>query len=127
MPERFALILAGGRGERFWPWSRPERPKQLLPLAREGRTLLAATFERALRAVPRDRIFVITAVDLRQACQKECDGATVLGEPVPRNTAPAIAAVAGAMIPDEAAFIVLPADHAVDDQDAFARDVDRAF
>jgi mannose-1-phosphate guanylyltransferase len=41
------LILAGGRGERFWPWSRPERPKQLLPLARGGRTLLGATLERA--------------------------------------------------------------------------------
>ena len=48
MANRFVLILAGGRGERFWPWSRPERPKQLLPLASGGRTLLRATFERAL-------------------------------------------------------------------------------
>ncbi len=51
MADRGALVLAGGRGERFWPWSRPERPKQLLPLARGGRTLLEATLDRALRLV----------------------------------------------------------------------------
>jgi mannose-1-phosphate guanylyltransferase/mannose-6-phosphate isomerase len=126
MPERFALILAGGRGERFWPWSRPERPKQLLPLARGGRSLLAATFERALRLVDRDHVLVMTAMDLRLACQKECPGARVFGEPIPRNTAPAIAA-ASYLIPNESAFVVLPADHAVDDVDAFERDVSRAF
>jgi mannose-1-phosphate guanylyltransferase len=126
MPERFALILAGGRGERFWPWSRPERPKQLLPLAPRGRTLLAATFERALRVVDRSRILVMTSMDLREACQRECRGAKILVEPVMRNTAPAIAAAA-AWIHDEAAFIVLPADHAVDDEVAFAGDLARAF
>ena len=52
MPDRYALVLAGGRGERFWPWSRPERPKQLLPLGRGGRSLLGATIDRALRVVP---------------------------------------------------------------------------
>lgn len=126
MPERYALILAGGRGERFWPWSRPERPKQLLPLAPGGRSLLAATFERALRVVERNRILVMTSVDLREACQRECPGAMILGEPVMRNTAPAIAAAAG-WIDEDGAFAVLPADHAVDDEDAFARDLTRAF
>jgi len=126
MPERFALILAGGRGERFWPWSRPERPKQLLPLASGGRTLLAATCQRARRLVPPDHVLVMTALDLIEACRRECPGARVLGEPVARNTAPAIAAAA-AWIPDAAAFVVLPADHAVDDEDAFTRDLERAF
>ena len=126
MPERYALILAGGRGERFWPWSRPERPKQLLPLAPRGRSLLAATFERALPVVDRGRILVMTSMDLREACQRECPGATILGEPMMRNTAPAIAAAA-AWIEEEHAVAVLPADHAVDDEDAFARDLVRAF
>src|SRR5258706_7574276 len=123
--ERHALVLAGGRGERFWPWSRPERPKQLLPLAPGGRSLLAATFERALRVVERNRILVMTAMDLREACQRECPGATILGEPLMRNTAPAIAAAAG-WIGEDSAFAGLPSGHAGDDEDAFARDLARA-
>jgi mannose-1-phosphate guanylyltransferase/mannose-6-phosphate isomerase len=126
MPERFVLVLAGGRGERFWPWSRPGRPKQFLPLARDGRTLLAATMERALRVVPCDHVVVMTAADLAAEVQRHCPGATVLGEPVPRNTAPAIAAAAAWMTPD-AAFAVMPADHAIDDATAFAADLERAF
>ena len=126
MPERFVLVLAGGRGERFWPWSRPGRPKQLLPLAREGRSLLAATLERALRVVPRDHVVIMTAADLVPEVQRQCPGATVLGEPVPRNTAPAIAAACAWIAPD-AAFAVMPADHAIDDAAAFAADLERAF
>ncbi len=126
MPERFVLVLAGGRGERFWPWSRPERPKQLLPLARGGRSLLAATFERATALVPADHVIVMTSSDLCAAVERECPGARVLGEPMPRNTAPAIAAAA-AFIPDAAAFAVLPADHAIDAVDACTRDFERAF
>jgi mannose-1-phosphate guanylyltransferase len=128
MPDRYVLVLAGGRGERFWPWSRPERPKQLLPLASGGRTLLAATFERALRVVQApERVIVMTAMDLRSACQEACPGATVLGEPVARNTAPAIAAAAAGYVPSDSAFAVMPADHAIDDVDAFVSDLELAF
>lgn len=124
--ERGALILAGGRGERFWPWSTPERPKQLLPLARGGRSLLAATFERARRLMPAERIVVMTSAALVEACRRECPGAIVVGEPVGRNTAPAIAAAA-AFFADADVFAVLPSDHAIDDEAAFERDFDRAF
>ena len=126
MPERFVLVLAGGRGERFWPWSSHERPKQLLPLARDGRSLLAATVERALRVVPRDHVLIMTAADLVAAVAHECPGTVVLGEPVARNTAPAIAA-ASAWFRDELAFAVMPADHAIDDVAAFTADLERAF
>ena len=95
MPDRYVLILAGGRGERFWPWSRPDRPKQLLPLAGDGRTLLAATVDRALKLTIAERIVVLTAADLCEAVRLECpEGVHVLGEPAARNTAPAIAAAA---------------------------------
>lgn len=129
MPERFVLLLAGGRGERFWPWSTPARPKQLLPLARGGRSLLAATVERAARAVPRDHLVILTARDLVEAVRAECPGARVIGEPVGRNTAPAIAAAARLFLAESAAasFAVLPADHAIDDEAAFAADLERAF
>jgi mannose-1-phosphate guanylyltransferase len=126
MPERYVLVVAGGRGERFWPWSRPERPKQLLPLARNGRTLLAATFERALTLVPADHVVVITAMDLIPDIRRECPGALVVGEPAARNTAPAIAAAA-AWFPDDAAFSVMWADHLIDDRAAFTADLECAF
>ncbi len=120
------LVLAGGRGERFWPWSTAERPKQLLPLASGGRTLLRATYDRALRVAssPAD-VVVMTSADLRAACARECPGARVLGEPAMRNTAPAIAAAASVFAPGTT-FAVLPADHAIDDEAAFAADLRRA-
>lgn len=126
VPSRGVLILAGGRGERFWPWSTPTRPKQLLPLASGGRTLLAATFARALRVTTADRVVIMTAETLVEACQRECPGAIVVGEPVMRNTAPAIAAAA-AFFGETDAFAVLPADHAIDNEEAFALDFARAF
>jgi len=126
MPDRHVLVLAGGRGERFWPWSRPGRPKQLLPLAHDGRTLLAATFERATRLVPPDHVLVMTAADLVADVARECPGAAVLGEPVPRNTGPAVAA-ACAWFPADSAFAVLPADHAIEGIDRFVRDLESAF
>src|SRR5262245_10183461 len=125
-PERGALILAGGRGERFWPWSTASRPKQLLPLGTGGKSLLAATFARAKRSIPASRIVVMTAKDLVDACRSECPGAIVVGEPMGRNTAPAIAAAA-AFFNDHQAFVVMPSDHAIDDETAFTADLDRAF
>lgn len=120
------LILAGGRGERFWPWSTDARPKQLLPLAGGGRTLLRATYDRALRVAGRpEGVVVVTSEDLRGACARECPGARVLGEPLMRNTAPAIAAAAATFAPGTT-FAVMPADHAIDDEDAFAADLARA-
>jgi mannose-1-phosphate guanylyltransferase len=120
------LILAGGRGERFWPWSTAARPKQLLPLARDGRTLLAATFARARRLADPAQIVVMTAGTLVEACRRECPGAIVVGEPVQRNTAPAIAA-ASAFFENDSPFAVLPSDHAIDAEDAFTADMTRAI
>jgi mannose-1-phosphate guanylyltransferase len=130
LADRFILILAGGRGERFWPWSTPQRPKQLLPLAGGGRTLLAATLERAARLAPHERIVVLTARDLVDAVRAECPpGVQVIGEPVGRNTAPAIGAAAvwfAAQSP-QASFAVMPSDHAIDRGAEFAADLERAF
>ena len=124
--ERGALILAGGRGERFWPWSTSERPKQLLPLASGGRTLLAATFARATKLMPAGHVVIMTSLALVEACKRECPGAIVVGEPIGRNTAPAIAAAA-AFFGDRTVFAVLPSDHAIDDESAFVADFERAF
>jgi len=130
MSDRYVLVLAGGRGERFWPWSRPERPKQLLPLAPGGRSLLAATLDRAARVVPHDHVLVLTARDLVGAVRRECPaGVEVIGEPVGRNTAPAIGAAAARFLghSPSAAFAVMPSDHLIEDGVAFAADLERAF
>ncbi|MFI5370533.1 MAG: mannose-1-phosphate guanylyltransferase [Candidatus Eisenbacteria bacterium] len=130
MPDRYVLVLAGGRGERFWPWSRPERPKQLLPLAPGGRSLLAATLERATRVTSPDRVLVLTARDLVDAVRRECPAAVeVIGEPVGRNTAAAIGAAAAWFLErsSPATFAVLPSDHLIEDVAAFASDLECAY
>jgi len=130
LADRFVLILAGGRGERFWPWSTPARPKQLLPLASGGRTLLRATIERAAAVVPLDHVVVLTARDLVDAARRECAaGVEVIGEPVGRNTAPAIgaAAVWFAARSANACFAAMPSDHAIDRTADFTADLERAF
>lgn len=131
MSNRFVLVLAGGRGERFWPWSTPQRPKQLLPLAPGGRTLLAATLDRALAVAEPENVLVLTSADLAGAVRTDCGdrGVQVAGEPMMRNTAAAIGAAAAwfAARAGDPAFAVLPADHAIDDVSAFAADLERGF
>jgi len=122
---RSALILAGGRGERFWPMSRPGHPKQLLPLA-DGKILLTATLERLDGVVAPERTWILTGRDLLAPVRRLVgERARVVAEPVGRNTAPAVglaahlARAAGAA----GAMIVLPSDHLVPDVDAFRRDL----
>ena len=119
----YAVILAGGGGTRLWPLSRPDRPKPFLPLLGE-RTLLRATYDRLVPGLlgPGD---VVVVTDRRYATLvleelPELDRSQVLGEPVGRNTAAAIAYAAVAIErPPDDVMVVLPADHLVQDADAF--------
>jgi mannose-1-phosphate guanylyltransferase len=123
----YAVILAGGGGTRLWPASRRQRPKQFLPLAPGGHTLLGATVARVLPLTPLDRILVVTAADQAaevRAALPDLPTANILCEPVARNTAPAITLAAvelkrrGAA---ESVMAVLPSDHVVTDDGAFRR------
>ncbi len=125
-----AVILAGGRGERFWPLSRRSRPKQLLPLL-DDRSMLAHTIGRVRGLIDSSDIWIITAADLKprvEAFAPDVSGSHVVGEPVGRNTAPAIALAAwwirGAG-PD-AVIAVLPSDHRVEPDDRFREELARA-
>jgi mannose-1-phosphate guanylyltransferase len=125
MPHLYAVIMAGGVGTRFWPASRHDRPKQLLPLAgRPGEPLIAATVRRILPLCPPERILVVTARHLTAAMRIALPGlpaGNFLSEPVARNTAPCIGwATATVQRRDpDAVVMVLPSDHFIADEEAF--------
>ncbi len=124
-PHAYAMIMAGGRGERFWPLSTAKRPKQLLALV-GGEALLAVAVRRLLPTVPVDRIYVITAAALVEASRAVVPllpPENVIGEPCGRDTAAAIA-LGAALIKardPRAVFAVLTADHLMRDEEAFRR------
>jgi mannose-1-phosphate guanylyltransferase len=117
----YTVILAGGKGERFWPLSRLDRPKQLLALNGE-RTMLAETIERVLPLVPLDRTYVVTGGHLEGAVREALPGLNkenLLAEPCGRNTCMAIglaAAEIGREDP-EGTMLVLSADHRIEPAD----------
>ncbi len=124
MTTRYAVIMAGGSGTRFWPASRRNRPKQLLSFGSGDASLLEATVRRILPLVPATRIFVVTAERLLTDTQENLrgiPGVRVLAEPAPRNTAPCVG-WAASVIADEApdaTVMVLPSDHSITDEAAF--------
>jgi len=118
----YAVILAGGGGTRLWPLSTPERPKPYLPLL-GGRTPLAVTVDLLTPLIPLADIYVVTAaeqVSLVRASLPALPAAQIIAEPRACNTGPAVALAATAIDrPNDAVMLVLPADHAVLDADAW--------
>lgn len=118
-----AVILAGGVGERFWPASTRSRPKQLLPLLSD-RTMLRETADRLDGLVPPEGRWIFTGRALVERVAAECPEVArerIVGEPEGRNTAPAIGLAAGLLADadPQATLLVLPADHAIGNVEAF--------
>lgn len=121
-PEGFfhAVILAGGRGTRFWPRSRKRAPKQLLPVV-GGATLLRRTANRLRGLAPPERLWAYTSGPLRRAVRRqlpETPAQQIVAEPAPRSTAPAIGLAARLLLrrnPD-AVMGVFPADHLIENE-----------
>ncbi len=126
-PRLHAVLLAGGSGTRFWPWSRARRPKQFLPLA--GREpLLAATWRRARRLAPPERMWVVAPAALARGVRAMLPDLLrdrLVVEPSPRDTAPAIALACAAVAAEdpEAVVGIFPTDHVIRDVPAFVRSV----
>ena len=121
----YPVIVAGGRGTRFWPLSRTRRAKQLLPL-NSARSMIEETFARLKRLAPKRNFWVITNDDLRVPIAKllrEIDRKQILAEPVGRNTAPAIGLAAFLLEPQNPDAIIgmFPADHVINDEKKFQR------
>lgn len=123
MPKRYAIILAGGKGERFWPLSTSEHPKQFLSLIGE-KTLLAQAVDRLDGVVETSCIFVITSEDLADVARQSAPSLppeNVIGEPIGRDTAAAIA-LGAALVKrrdPQGVMAILTADHIIGDLDVF--------
>ncbi|CAM2077819.1 MAG: mannose-1-phosphate guanylyltransferase [uncultured Clostridium sp.] len=118
-----ALIMAGGKGTRFWPLSTEEKPKQFLNLIGEE-TMIQMTVNRIKPIIPIERIFVCTGemyVDLVKEQLPELPERNIIVEPEGRNTAPCIAL--SAMVIDRyyknSNMVVLPSDHLINDEEEF--------
>lgn len=114
----YCVIMAGGIGSRFWPYSRKSKPKQFLDFFGMGRTLLQQTFDRYSKIVPEENIFVATNSQYKDLVKEQLpqlNQEQILLEPARRNTAPCVAwasAHISKMEPD-ANIIVAPADHLI--------------
>jgi mannose-1-phosphate guanylyltransferase len=123
------VILAGGRGTRFWPLSRKKRAKQLLAL--DGKqTMIQQTVARLLPLASPQRFWIITNDDLRPTILKQLPKLPkpqVLAEPVGRNTAPAIGLAAFLLLREhpEAVIGMFPSDHVIADEKSYRATIQR--
>ncbi len=121
----YVFILAGGAGKRLWPLSTPERPKPFVPLF-AGKTLLRQTYERLTGVAEPERIYVVTAERYKPLVREslpETPERQILCEPLPRNTATAVAWACGHILRRDPKGIVafVPADHLVQNVQSFRR------
>src|SRR5882672_3667824 len=112
------VLMAGGVGTRFWPYSRNGRPKQFLDVLGTGKTLLQSTFERYLPICAAENIWVVTHeehVNLVTEQLPELHADRILSEPMRKNTAPCIAYASNKVLlkDPQAVTIVSPTDHLI--------------
>lgn len=129
--KRTALIMAGGKGERFWPKSRKSLPKQFLSLTDDELTMIQLTVKRILPLVDMKDIYIVTNEiykDLVRQQLPEIPIRNIICEPAARNTAPCIGL--GAMYISQkykdAIMFVLPSDHLIKNTDLFIKTLDKA-
>ena len=119
----YAVIMAGGRGTRFWPRSRGAMPKQLLDITGEA-TMLQQTVERIAPLVPMGNILIVTGAEQAALVRKQLPdvpAGNIIVEPVGRNTAPCICLAATKIYQQDpnAVMLVLPSDHHISHPSGF--------
>lgn len=128
----YAIIMAGGIGSRFWPWSTTQRPKQFLDVLGTGKTLIQQTYERINRLCPAENILIITNQLYEDTIAEQLPDLpkdNILCEPSRRNTAPCIAYGAFKIkkINPSANILVAPSDHIILKEDLFMQVVEEGF
>ncbi len=132
MKNNYALIMAGGIGSRFWPISRTAHPKQFIDILGTGKTLIQQTYDRFLKILPAENIFILTNeiyCDLVMQQIPSMDKSRILCEPVMRNTAPCIAYGCHKIekLNPEAAIVVAPSDHLILDTEEFVKSIRKSL
>lgn len=131
MPNTYVVIMAGGIGSRFWPYSRAEKPKQFLDVLGTGRSLIQMTYDRFLNITESDNIFVITNKRYKALVKEQLPDLSddqILLEPIGRNTSAAVAYPAYKIKqkdPD-GVMIVAPSDHVVFKEKVFKDNISTA-
>ena len=126
------MILAGGRGRRLWPSSREAYPKQFIDFFGTGRTQLQATYDRVIKLLPKENIYICTCkefFDIVKQQLPEVPERNVMVEPIHRDTAPSVAWAAMRIHKrnPEANVLVLPSDQLVMNETNFLRSVEIGF
>lgn len=128
----YCVIMGGGIGSRFWPFSRESKPKQFLDFFGVGRSLLQMTFDRFRKILPLENIYIVTNESYRDLVAKELPElnlSQILLEPMRRNTAPCIAFASyhiNALNPD-ANIVVAASDHLILKEDEFLKVIQNAY
>ena len=128
----YAIIMAGGVGSRFWPVSTTEFPKQFHDMLGSGQTLIQKTFSRLSKLVPVENILILTNEKYNDIVLDQLPKVKpeqVLLEPAMRNTAPCIlyASLKIQKMNPDAVMVVAPSDHWIEDEAAFAKDLQQCF
>lgn len=126
----YAVILAGGKGERFWPKSRKKSPKQLLSIV-TPKTMIEMTVDRIKPIIPDDRIIVVASEEIKDNLLHIDLGipdGNYLFEPMGKNTAPAIGFAAFHIMDrdNDSKMVVLPADHHIEEEEDFRKCISEA-
>ncbi len=128
----YAVIMAGGVGSRFWPTSTTNNPKQFHDMLGTGDTLIQRTFKRLNKFIPTENILILTNERYNDLVLEQLPmigQQQVVLEPAMRNTSPCIlyAAIKIQKQNPDAQMIVAPSDHWIEDEEAFAKDVQTCF
>lgn len=124
----YAVIMAGGSGKRFWPYSRKENPKQCLKVITD-KTLIEDTIDRMAPLVGKDNVYISTGTHLKSKMESLVPGIKYIVEPVPRNTAPCIALSCAELISKDKDAIVMffPSDHFIKETKLFHNHLNAAI
>lgn len=125
--DRFAVIIAGGKGERLWPISTSKNPKPFLKIFEE--TLIELTYKRLLKIFEKEKIFFIIPKNLKGKLKKLIKDANIISEPEGKNTLPACIYSSHFIkkINYNAKVGIFPADHIIGEEEEFIKAIKRGF